>query len=335
MLSSEQSMTVSNVGRYYYYRLSEEQKGLYSIISKCMKAFQTDIKLPMRPANEISMIVDSVLYDNPMIFYTSSYKYGNDLFKQKISFSPEYKYDKAFIKQSTDQIKQRLKAFDRIKLQSDFEKEKYVHDFCLDHFTYDYSFSDYSFSVLGPILNKTGVCQGIAKFVKLALDYVGVDCTVVAGKAKNPADGSDSTEGHMWNIVTINGKKYHLDVTFDLTVKNNLKRYDYFNLSDFDIKKDHTITTAVPECITRGNDYYTANSYTVKNPAELEKYIADKLKNGERSIIVKLTNVPEEADVVKKIGEIASQQYTKVFNKGVSVSFSYNLPQMVFEINFS
>ena len=46
---------------------------------------------------------------------------------------------------------------------------------------------------------------------------------------------------HTWNIVRINGKYYHLDATFDNTLGNDKKeiRYDYFNLDDQQIFRDH------------------------------------------------------------------------------------------------
>ena len=49
---------------------------------------------------------------------------------------------------------------------------------------------------------------------------------------------------HTWNIVRINGKYYHLDATFDNTLTRNCTigeeiRYDYFNLEDKSIFRDH------------------------------------------------------------------------------------------------
>jgi transglutaminase/protease-like cytokinesis protein 3 len=133
----------------------------------------------------------------------------------------------------------RLRVFDTVKGKSDLDKELYVHDYCLTNFTYEYAPDDYSYTILGPILRNTAVCEGIAKYVKLALDYLGVKSIVVSGKAKNPLDDSIN-ETHAWNIVEIEYRTFHLDVTFDMTVKAKINRYDYFNLCDDDIEKDHT-----------------------------------------------------------------------------------------------
>jgi len=76
-------------------------------------------------------------------------------------------------------------------------------------------------------------------------------------------------ELHMWNIVSINGNAYHLDVTFNMSQSTRIKRYDYFNLSDADIKKDHIITSKFPKCSIPNKDYYSANSLVVFNLKDL------------------------------------------------------------------
>ncbi len=43
---------------------------------------------------------------------------------------------------------------------------------------------------------------------------------------------------HAWNVIRIDGKYYHLDVTFDNTLsRDDAVRYDYVNLADKQIFK--------------------------------------------------------------------------------------------------
>lgn len=319
---------------YYYERLTAEQKAMYKKILLGLKAFSHTIKLSLRPINEISRIFDSVLLDNPTVFYVSTFHYSTDLYKQFITIKPDYKYAKSFVYQSMESIDKYLQVFDQIKHKSDIEKEIYVHDFCVNNFQYDNSFNDYSHSVLGLIYNKTAVCEGISKFVKLVLDYLSMKSLVVVGKAKNPALAPGGSEMHAWNIVELQGNYYHLDVTFDLTLTDRMNRYDYFNLSDDDIKKEHIIMTDVPQCITTGNDYFSLNSLIAYNSKDLEKLVCNNLMQGKRSILVKLKNVQSQNSIVDRVIDIAQQQYVKVFNGGVSVEVKYNPDQLVFEIDF-
>jgi hypothetical protein len=223
-------------------------------------------------------------------------------------------------------------VFDSIKLKSDNEKEYFVHDYCLKHFKYDYNFGEHAHTSLGLVLNGTAICEGIAKFTKLALDYLGVRSIVVTGKAKNP--DNERSENHAWNIVRINDKTYHLDVTFDMTLKSKVNRYDYFNLCDDDIKKDHSFGGNAPVCSMKGGDYFTANSLLAKNPTELGIIIADRLKRGEKNITIKLANVKNTNGITDRVFDIAQNQFANVFKSSFSASISPNIAQCVFEIDF-
>ena len=268
-----------------------------------------------------------------MIFYVSSLGQSNDLHNKKCSIVPQYAYAHHITKEYATAVKNYLRVFDVLKGKSDIDKEFFVHDYCLSNFSYDHKFGIHSFSVLGPVLNKAAVCEGIAKFVKIAFDHIGVKSLVVSGIANNPAQGS-AMEAHAWNIVKIGGKTYHLDVTFDMTLTNKVKRYDYFNLSDHDIKKDHVIINDVPSCTTMGHDFYSLNSLSVSSSAELNDYIGKALKQSKKNILVKIMNLQYSASATKKIMEIAQRQYGMIYKGDVMVEIGYNPSQMVFEINF-
>jgi len=322
-----------DTNQYYYNQLNDEQKTAYVLILSGIKSFSNEIKLPIRPINEISMIFESVLLDNPLVFYVSSFTCTNDLYKKSCKIKPNYKYAKHFIKENIELANRYLQKFDFLKTTGDINKELYIHDYCLNNFHYDNTIGDYSGSILGPILNKSAVCEGISKFVKLVFDYLNLKSLIVYGKAKNPT--SDSTlERHAWNIVRVGGKSYHLDVTFDMTLKYKINRYDYFNLADEDISCDHMIISKVPNCTMHGNDYMSINSLVVHNPAELAKYIENSLIHGKKIIIVKLQNVKDTDNIVDKVIAIAQQQYDNIHKRNVAIEVRYNPSQLVFEINF-
>jgi hypothetical protein len=166
------------------------------------------------------------------------------------------------------------------------------------------------------------------------LDYLGVQSVVVFGKAQSPLY-YDKMENHAWNIVKVDGQTYHLDVTFDMTVKNKLTRYDYFNLCDDDIRKDHVIVSDVPKCVVANKDYYTVNDMAAQGKNGLGNYITRKVRSGEKTIVVKLVDAPKSGDIADKVMQVAEQAYMKVKDSGVSLEVSGNQSQLVFEIDFS
>lgn len=96
--------------------------------------------------------------------------------------------------------------------------------------TYDKLQKQYSHEIIGPLQQGIGVCEGIAKTVKLFCDRLGIDCLIAVSEA-DPEHGVRYR--HAWNLVKIGGSWLHLDATFDNSLKRyGTKRYDYYNLED-------------------------------------------------------------------------------------------------------
>ena len=127
-----------------------------------------------------------------------------------------------------------------------------------------------------------GVCEGIAKAVKVLLDALGVWC-VIAICGNNPEKGIKYR--HTWNIVRIGGAYYHLDTTFDNTLGKSDKvediRYDYFNLDDKQIFKDHEpLIAAAPHCTDHDHFYYKEKKLSFTKTEDVYKRSLQAAKKG-------------------------------------------------------
>ena len=99
-----------------------------------------------------------------------------------------------------------------------------------------------------------GVCEGIAKAVKILCDTMGIWCMIAISDA-NPEKRIKYR--HAWNIVRIGGVCYHLDATFDNTLSNGQTiRYDYFNLDDKQMFRDHEPVLYPAVNCSDGNHFY-------------------------------------------------------------------------------
>ena len=316
---------------YYYTRLSTEQKAIYKTVLAGLEAYAEEIDVIPIASDEISLVFIYITLDNPLIFQADSFTQASYP-GRKCVIRPNYKFPQDLVKDYEEKVIAYLKIFDTAKSMSDADKEIYVHDYCLKNFTYDRNRGEHANSVLGLVLYGTAVCEGIAKFVNLALDYLGVKCLVVTGDGINPANGT--TEGHAWNIIKLDGKTYHLDVTFDLGLSGNTLRYDYFNLSDDDIKKDHIIKSDAPECTTVGKDYYSLNAQVVGGPKNLKSYIDNSLKQGKKKIIFKISKAHGIDDISDRVMQIASKSFVRIIRGYSTIEMSFNKGQMVFELTF-
>ncbi|WP_067934466.1 transglutaminase domain-containing protein [Alicyclobacillus kakegawensis] len=112
----------------------------------------------------------------------------------------------------------------------DFQKEKAIHDWIVQHVQYDVGGTRYT--AYDALASGKAVCQGYALLAYRMLTDAGIPTRIITGTA----DGS-----HMWNEVKLHGRWYQLDVTWDDPLGDRPKdvSYAYFNLTDAQLAKDH------------------------------------------------------------------------------------------------
>ena len=132
---------------------------------------------------------------------------------------------------------------------TDFQKALTLHDYLVSNVFYaDNSYKSSAVS-FGPIVGGYGSCNGYATAYLDLLKRAGVDSKYVKGYAGNG-------EIHAWNYVKIDGKWYHVDVTWDDPQPDTPTKvtHEYFLLSDSAIKnKSHYGWEAAVSC---SSSYY-------------------------------------------------------------------------------
>lgn len=97
---------------------------------------------------------------------------------------------------------------------------------------------DRDYTAYGAMYDGTAVCQGYSLLADRIMKGAGLDCRIVAGKARDPYTGSEGA--HMWNIVRVDGDWLHLDTTWNDAYGNE---NPYLLVSDSQIARDHTYDT--------------------------------------------------------------------------------------------
>ena len=98
-----------------------------------------------------------------------------------------------------------------LKQLNDVEKALIIHDRLIQKCSYDQNklstglYTSLSYTTYGALVLHTAVCGGYATAYKALLNKVGIEAYVCTSESMN----------HAWNIVTVNGKKYHVDCTWD------------------------------------------------------------------------------------------------------------------------
>ena len=155
-------------------------------------------------------------------------------------------------------------------------------------------------SIIGVFAHHRAQCEGIAKAVKVLLNAVDVRCIVVTGESVK----NGKSVPHAWNMVNIDGQPYHLDVTWDIgAIEPSFKRtpYDYFNLSDQMIGKEHKADTQLPSCSSMQHNYFKANKKTYWMKSQAMAYVEKALQDGDTELYFRIEGRNVASDVAEKI----------------------------------
>ncbi len=314
--------TKTDLTRGYDYLKEESERLCYDLISKSVFYISQEKKgnsydiLPVTVESatlcesQLHLIITAYTLDHPEIFWIENeFSYyinssGDTSLQLKSALSSEE------ITQGAELMRNELDSM-MSGLQgnlSQYDRELYIHDTLLNNCVYagevlkgadDFSY----YTSYGAIVNSKAVCEGYSKAMQLMLSMVGVESSCVSGR------GVD--ELHMWNIVSIGDKWYHLDATWNDTEEENVN-YDNFNITTEQILLDHSISPLydelteaqicgddnspaqkfnlfVPECTDYDMSYYMNNSVTVtgfddENIMGISEAITKAARNNEESI---------------------------------------------------
>lgn len=122
---------------------------------------------------------------------------------------------------------------------SDVQKLLYVYDKLKSGVMYDPKYNSKSSSEvrsLRGLITKKTVCAGYALMLKEIMDRNNIQCEYAEGYT-----GPNNTGAHSWNIVTIDGKKYPIDLTWDNTAyrSGKSKSLDWFCKSPKEFAECH------------------------------------------------------------------------------------------------
>lgn len=222
--------------------LNREQKEIYNSILLAVSHGKTEFSVPnsadMKMVSNLVKIVlgensEYFYYDNCQInYFSKGFKKTVQLTKWLNTLSIKLYADK-FNAQSRNIIKEVI-----TKDMSEMQKVLALHNYLVKNISYfggikGFGRYQHYHTAYGAIVEKCAVCEGIAAAYCYLLSLVGIKSTIVNGTTDNSKDFD-----HAWNIVEVDGKFYHIDVTWDLKNKNDdtFPCLDYFSLKDSDLK---------------------------------------------------------------------------------------------------
>lgn len=229
-----------NIFCYHYERLSEKNKRLYRKLVEGLFRFEPSIILWGASRGAVEYVYETIKRDIPAAFFDEGIEVVWYPLLRIARVHPKYRFSRRDAENIMAEILQRTEPLmENCRGRSDLEKEILIHDWFCSNVTYDNNYMQRmggsSFELAAPLLWGKGVCSGISKAAKFLFDQVGIRSILMTGRTKDRC-GTPGEE-HCWLMVKINGQRFHLDITFDMT--GNTRRY--FNLTDQAILKDRIL----------------------------------------------------------------------------------------------
>ena len=286
--------------QYYYNHMNKAQQAAYHSILSGVKNLADEFQIPALEGEELYNVFFQMRLDHPEIFWVSSYKYRYYKDSPNLIFIPEYLFDKKKIcehqKAMTARVEKLIRPAQKL---SEWEKEKYVHDFICKNIRYDKLKKSYSHEIIGPLGQGVGVCEGIAKAVKVLLDALGVWC-VIAICGNNP--------------------------------ETSEIRYDYFNLDDSQIFRDHEpLIAPAPHCGDHEHFYYKEKKLSFTKKEDVYKRSLQAAKKG-RVLIFHWRGGYLTKEVLKELLELIRKAGDE---KDKTAMVSINWPQAVIRVQYT
>lgn len=161
-------------------------------------------------------------------FKTILFNYENG----RIDVTIKRKYEKTDIDKIDNELNRIINLLNINNVKGIKQKIRLFHDYIADKNVYDVDKKDKnskfnSDNALGTLFEGHSICSGYTDTLALFLDKLNIENYKI------------STNDHTWNAAFIDGKWYHIDLTWDDPITNtgaNIIQYDYFLITTDELK---------------------------------------------------------------------------------------------------
>ncbi|HIZ19994.1 MAG TPA: hypothetical protein H9674_03955 [Firmicutes bacterium] len=258
---------------------------------------RVELSEPLHTREEAEQLYTTVTGDNPQFFYIGNtysyegYRKGGvdyyDVFCLVFTMDAQERGQAAVqLEEAVASLMEGVPAGDP---QQEFQAELLLYDRLAERCTYETRAAGEAdpaasypaaFTAYGALVEGRAVCEGYARAMQLLLHRAGIACTLVTGT-------DEEQVSHMWNLVTVEGKNYHLDPTWGDS--GDRLSHAYFNLTTEEILRTHTIDAGnlgVDTCTAVDANYYVRLGLDLDTARrdEIAAVIAREIEKGSTAI---------------------------------------------------
>lgn len=328
--------------RYYFSKLDKENREIYKKLYFGMQNFEDKISVK-GTESIVKEIYYMIIKDNPMIFFVHPSKIVYFKIGNYVWIEPIYVYSKEEVVRIRSKINSKLKPLEKklTTINTKLDRERFIHKYLLGTVRYKYNYSEEDFechTIVGVFLHRQAVCDGISKAFKQLCDLARINCNLVFGDSWNEYE---KPQKHAWNMAKIDNDWYYIDVTWNINLSERFKyvRYDYFNIRESDVIKDHRNFEKLEICDSLKNNFFYENKCILNGRNELEKFLVDKFNNiknnnASKNIYFKLY-LKEDEDAYSLISNAVKKASIKTFYFSTGYTLNSNSTQNVYLIRLN
>lgn len=201
--SSDASRTGASIKSVSTQTFTGVEQVIYDGLNNCESSI--DISRYQLSQDELKTHVNNVINCSPELFYVDS-RYSLVPGSNGITtYKPSYKMSGSTLTQARTYFQTQMnQILSRVNPDwSDLEKIVFIHDYLAQHFEYDTTYSIYD--GYNFFRNGRGVCQAYTLVFNGLMKSLGIESSYASSDAMS----------HIWNVVRLNAKWYHVDVTWD------------------------------------------------------------------------------------------------------------------------
>jgi transglutaminase-like putative cysteine protease len=230
------------------------------------------------------------------VTYNDDYKvlraWQEPRFKAKLNANEQKLYNEAM----------RLVSNQINKAATDFDKLLLIHDYLVSKVSYDErvvgsggrinkNANPNAFTAYGALLEGKAVCEGYSKSIYLLANMAGVKAMKVNGDANRVP--------HSWNKALVAGSWYNIDATFDDPIGSPAAMiyYDYFNITENMLARDHTWDrNKYPAATATTDNYFVHNKLVAASVQDFGNLLKAGIQSSRnKAVSVYLTNYDRES----------------------------------------
>lgn len=318
---------------YYRSRLTRAEREAYAAMLRGYLALERVIRVPALSGRRLSELSFLLRLDHPEIFYIESLRCRTAPGAENTELLPDYLFDRGRIQTHRQALEARGTRLCREASRFEgADRIRFLHDFLCENVRYDKLKKAYSHEAIGPLTQGVGVCEGIAKSMKLLCDRLELPC-LIAVSLEAPEEGVPYR--HAWNVVRLGRQSYHVDATYDLSLSAacGLTRRDYLLLDDRAIFRDHRpLVEPVPACTDAASFYYKTARLSLTKPEDVGKRVQQAVRKKQPTLVLHWRGGMLTRAVLAQLLETAEHAAQ---SGGKYCAASVNWPQAVLCLHFS